>query len=140
MNLISTLSLEELCEMYNNAWILKLAKQRNPYLFMWHIDDIEVDMEILFEAMEKKIPVSHRWDIEQIKQGLTQPTHHIAPGQHYQHLSTMRMAKSSLVLQIVDEEDIGLWRCRLYTKGVYRNAVLVKTNTILKLYQLITRP
>ena len=133
MNLISTIPLDELCEMYDNAWVLKLAKQRNPYLFMWKMDALETDMDILFEAMENKIPTSHQWEIEAIKQGLTQPTHNIKGGQKYRYI---HMMWNTLYIQIMDEKEDNLWRCRMYFNGRYLNSVYIKTHTILTHYQL----
>lgn len=133
--LISTLPLEELCEMYDNAWILKLAKQRNPYLFMWRLDALEIDMDILFETMENKIPTTHTWEIEQIKQGLTAPAHNIQPGHKYRFI---RLMWHTLTIQVVSAHEEGLWRCRMYHNGNYINSVYIKTHTILTHYQLIS--
>lgn len=132
--LISSLPLEELCEMYDNAWILKLAKQRNPYLFMWKMDALEDDMDILFEAMENKIPPTHQWEIEAIKKGLTAPEHNIHPGQKYRFI---RMMWNTLSIQVVEEKEDNQWRCRMYFNGTYLNSVYIKTHTILTHYQLM---
>lgn len=133
MTLISTLPLTELCEMYQNAWILKLAKVKNPYLFMWKVEAIEEDMDKLFEAMQHKIPASHTWEIEAIRQGLTTPAHQIAPGQRYRYYS---LHWHKLEIQVVTEGTDELWRCRMYLNGTYLNSVWMKTHTILTHYQL----
>jgi len=66
MTPISTLPLDELVMMYQNAYILWLAKKRNPYLFMWQLTSLEVDMELLYAAMVPKIPDTHLLQIKLI--------------------------------------------------------------------------
>lgn len=68
---ISTLPLSELVEMYRHAAALKEKMQREPYLCMWYrLTELEVDMDLLWQAMEPKIPGSHTYAIYSLMQQL----------------------------------------------------------------------
>jgi hypothetical protein len=79
---ISTLPLAELAEMYDHAWLLKRAMQMQldktstlP-VFLWQhisneamrarIKDLKGDMDLLWQAMEQKIPSTHMFEIKRM--------------------------------------------------------------------------
>lgn len=69
MTPISTLPLEELAAMYAHAQKLQSNMKRNPYLYMWwKLTALEVDMHLLWQAMEQKIPASHQHQILSLTQ------------------------------------------------------------------------
>lgn len=61
---ISTLPVEELAAMYRHAQHVQRTMRNHPYMCMWYkLAQLEVDMELLWQAMEEKIPTSHNYEI-----------------------------------------------------------------------------
>ena len=67
---ISKLPLDELAHMYRHAHMLRTAIKTKPWLYMWNLTALEVDMELLFAAMVPKIPDSHLLEIKLLTQTL----------------------------------------------------------------------
>lgn len=68
---ISTLPLDELLEMYEHASLVMAAIQREPYA--WHElapEHIKLDMNMLYAAMQNKIPMTHDFEIYQLEKDM----------------------------------------------------------------------
>jgi len=67
---ISKLPLDELAHMYRHASMLHGAIKAKPWLYMWNLTALEVDMELLYAAMVPKIPSTHLLEIKLLTQTL----------------------------------------------------------------------
>jgi hypothetical protein len=63
---ISKLPLHELVQMYHTAHIVRTRMKVRPWLYMWSLTHLEVDMELLYAAMVPKIPDSHLLEIRKL--------------------------------------------------------------------------
>lgn len=91
--------------------------------------EVQQDLQQLEREIESRLPVAFKWEVEKIQLGLTQPSHHIAPGNSYRHkvLPVLR-------LQIVNEYDYNgpLWSARLFIGKAYACRIIIKTSTLLE--------
>lgn len=130
---ISTLPVEELAEMWDIAWTLKWAKRQAPDKYAWKIETLEEDMKELFQAMEHKVPISHTWEVEKIKKGLTSPRHNIKPGFMYHHLLIPK-----LTIQVIEQDEFtNLWTCHQFVGDHFASRVHLRTISIVENYQRI---
>jgi|GEM_PF-6835824 len=115
---------------HTNNVFLHVAKNKKIGL---NAEEIQQDQDRLMREVNNRLPISFKWDFEQIQRSLS-PRSGVHPGNYYRHKII-----PLLKLQIVEEHDYNgpLWSCRCFAGKLYACRMIIRNSTLLEHFRKI---
>jgi hypothetical protein len=130
---INEVSDEALLDIYANS-CRHMARARRNLSYEISLEDMQIDNDHIMREIMNRIPSTHKWCVDEIRKGLTEPARDIKAGMQYRH-NVIR----GLRLQICDEVDYKgpLFSCRAFIGSIYVCRFIIKQHTILQHFERI---